>query len=341
MIQLTLGEARPEIARRCGDAGLPVTDAAVIARINRAIQELANTGDYPNIVDRWRIVSADGLVVLPTHLDRLMQINVRGIPQVITSPWYQFVAYGPGTREDQQGFARWWTDESTIIDRGEYPSRNILADYDLVGPWYIRIYTAVTEEADAYCTVQGLNEDGEIIRTQEGGEWINGERIVLNGAVPYVQGTELFESISAFTKPVTNGYIRMTAYNGTDEVELSNYLPTDTTPSYHRYFSQWLADLDAADDSPLRVIQARCRRRYVPASEDTDVLLVSNLPALAEMVIAQYKRDSDDMESYLAHRGTSVQLMREEANAYRGKSRIPGLTFQRGYPIGSGIPALR
>jgi hypothetical protein len=33
--------------------------------------------------------------------------------------------------------------------------------------------------------------------------------------------------------------------------------------------------------------------------------------------------------------------MREEATAYRGKSRVPGITFQRGYPLGSSLPALR
>jgi hypothetical protein len=339
MIQLTLGKARPEVARRCGDAGLPVTDAAVVSRINRAVEELMNEGEFPNIVDRWRMVSVDGMVVLPTFLDRLIQINVRGRPQTVASPWYQFVAYGPGTREDQQGFGRWWVDDAMIIDRGERPVRH---DLPLVGgPWKLRIYASVAEANGSYCTVQGTNEDGEIIRTQVSGDWINGERIAINHAVSYVESVESFQTISVFTKPETNGYVRMTAWDGLVETELSNYEPSDTVPSYHHYFSQWLYDLNAPDDSPLRVIQARCRKRYKPVAEDTDALLISNLPALCEMVIAQYKRDADDMASYSAHKATAVDLMVKEANSYRGKSRIPGLTFQRGFAIGSDIPALR
>jgi hypothetical protein len=339
MIQLSLEEARPEVARRCGDAGLPVTDSSVVLRINRAVEELMNEGEFPNIVDRWRMVSVDGQIVLPSFLDRLMQINVRGRPQVVASPWYQFVAYGPGTREDQQGFGRWWVDDSMIIDRGEHPVRQ---DLPLVGgPWKIRIYAGVAEESGIYCTVQGTNVDGEIIRTQVSGEWINGERIAINHAVPYVESSEYFQTITAFTKPVTNGYVRMVAWDGLVELELSNYSPSDTVPSYHHYFSQWLYDLNAPDDSALRVVQARCRKRFTRVSEGTDILLISNLTALCEMVIAQYKRDSDDMASYAAHKQTAVDLMVKEANSYRGKSRIPGLTFQRGFSIGSDIPALR
>lgn len=345
MIQRTLGQVQPEIARICGDAGMSLVDSAVIDRINRAILELMNEGEFPGIVDRWHLVAVDGLLVLPTHLDRIMQLNVRGVPQAIASPWYQFVAYGPGTIEDQQGYNRWWCDAGMILDRGEFPVKTSIPDpLDLTGPWTLRIYTAVDEEVDSvipYCTVQGLNEDGEIIRTQVDGAWINGERIELDAGEPYVSSVNSFQEITAFTKPSTNGYIRMTAWNGTVEVELSKYLPSDTTPSYHRYFSQWLNDLDAPDDSPLRVVQGRCRRRYVAATESTDVLLIGNVPALSEMVIAQYKRDADDMESFAQHKAVSVDLMKKEASGYRGKSRLPGLTFQRGFAIGSDLPALR
>ena len=340
MIQLTLGQARPEVARICGDSGMTVTDDAVVGRINRAVQELMNEGEFPNIVDRWHIVAEDGMVVLPSFLDRLMQINVRGRPQTIASPWYQFVAYGPGTREDQQGFGRWWTDDGMILDRGEHPVKVEVPV--IAGPWYLRVYTAVSEGATPpYCTIQGTDENGEIIRTEVDSVWINGEQIALDADETYVQSTKEFASITAFTKPETNGYIRLTAWNGSIEIDLSNYAPYDTTPSYHHYFSQWLNDLTAPTDSPLRVIQARCRKRYVKVREDTDLLLISNLPALSEMVIAQYKRDSDDMQSYAAHKQTAVDLMVKEANSYRGKSRLPGLTFQRGFAVGSDIPALR
>lgn len=345
MIQITYADAKAEIARVCGVSGMAVTDPRVLSRTNAAIQELMSEGEFPNIVDRWHIIADSGHIVLPTFLDRLMQINIRGIPRTIASPWYQFVAYGPGTSDDNpDGFGNWWCDDRMITDRGEYPTRVALPEVG--GPWNLRIYTAVDERIDGvtpYCTIQGLDPDGLIVRTQlsdGSGTWINGERVSLDFLQPYVQTTEQFTQVDVFTKPDTNGYIRMTAWDGVTEIELSNYLPTDTTPSYHHYHSQWLSDLDAASDSPLRVVRARCRKRYVPIRSDTDQMIISNLPALKEMVIAVFKREADNLQSYAIHKQTAVDLMKKEAMSYRGKSRIPGLTFQRGYPVGR-LPGLR
>lgn len=317
------------------------TDDLVDQSINSACQELSAEGDWPNVVDRYHIVSLSGEITLPTFLDRIMQINVRGVPQVIASPWFQFVAYGPGTEEDQQGLGRWWCDSGMILDRGEFPTKVDVPAAD--GPWKLRVYADVLEADGAYCTIQGLNPDGEIVRTEVDDAWINGEQVSLSDGTGSAmhETVEEFSSVTVFTKPATNGYIRLKAWNGITEVDLAAYLPSDTDPSYHRYFSEWLDNLNAADDSPLRVVRGRCRKRFVPAVEDTDPLIISNLPALREMVIAIWKRDSDDQENYLLHKGTAVDLMKKEAAAYRGKSRIPSLTFQRGFAIGGNIPALR
>jgi hypothetical protein len=352
MIQLTLGQARGPIASVAGVSGMPVTSALVTAYVNAAVAELMNEGEWPNVVDRWHLTVPDGNVVLPGFLDQLMQINIAGVPQTIASPWWQFVAYGPGTREDQpsQDWGVTWCDERMISDRGEYPVQVALPETG--GPWNFRVYTAVDETivtngtaATPSCTIQGTGSDGRIIRTQvgmtNGTSWINGEQVELNYAVSYVQTVNQFATISAFTKPVTNGYVKITAWDGTVETVLADYEPGDTTPSYHHYFSQWLNDLVAPTTSCLRVIRARCRKRYVPACEDTDILLVSNVGALQEMVIAQWKRKSDNLESYAAHKQTAVALMTAEANSYRGKSRIPGITFQRGFGVTAGIPKIR
>jgi hypothetical protein len=349
VIQLTYGEAKAEIARVCGVSGMSVTDPRVLVRTNTAIQELMNEGEFPNVVDRWHIVSTDGKIVLPSFLDRLMQINIKGVPQVISSPWYQFCAYGPGTPQDnpQAEFNRWWVDERMITDEGEFPVQTALPETG--GPWKFRVYTSVDEtyftNGTAHtpvCTIQGTDGSGQIVRMVDGsGTWSNGETVALNHLLPYVETTTSFSTISAFTKPVTNGHIRLTAWNGVTETTLANYVYSDTTPSYHHYFSQWLQTLTRFDSGVNKIVRARCRKRFVPVAEDTDVLIVSNLEAIKEMVIAQWKRTADNLQSYMAHKQTAINLMNKEAEAYRGKSRIPGLTFQRGFAIGSNIAPLR
>ena len=348
MIQLTYGQAKAEIARVCGVSGMAVTDPRVLVRTNAAIQELMNEGEYPNVVDRWHIVATDGHLVLPSFLDRLMQINIKGVPQTISSPWYQFCAYGPGTPSDnpQAEFNRWWVDERMITDWGEFPTQVRLPETG--GPWNLRVYTAVDENLltdgtslPPVCVLQGTDGNGQIIRMADGTSYTTGESVPLDSSVAYVQTTQQFSTLSAFTKPVTRGPIKLTAWDGVTETVLYNYIFTDTTPSYHHYFSHWLQTLTRFDSGVNKIVRARCRKRFVPVSADTDVLIVSNLPALKEVVIAQWKRDADNLQSYVAHKQTALSLMNKEAEAYRGKSRIPGLTFQRGFAIGSNIAPLR
>jgi hypothetical protein len=369
MIQLTYGEAKQAIANVCGVSGMSVTDPRVMYRTNAALQELADKGEWPNVVDRWHIVATDGNIVLPTFLDRLMQINVKGCPQTIASPWWQFVAYGPGTPDDNPlpEFSKYWVDERMISDLGEYPVQTNLPETG--GPWWLRIYTTVEEapiitdgtSVPLTCTIQGLDGNGQIIRTHPNGSWINGEQVALSGLEGFVtdnagniiqdndgnplqsfsQTVNQFSAITAFTKPATYGSVRLTSWDGTTETTLANYLFSDTTPSYHHYFSRWLQQIILEDGSTNKIVRARCRKRFVPVAEDTDVLMISNLNALKEMVIAQWKRDSDNIQSYMAHAQTAVQIMKDEALAYRGQSRIPGIQFQRGFALGSNIPALR
>lgn len=348
MILLTYGQAKAEIARVSGVSGMSVNDPRVIDRANIAVYELMSEGDFPNVVDQWHIRSLDGHIVLPTFLDRLMQINVGGVPTTIASPWYQFVAYGPGTREDSPAcdFGRFWCDESMITDLGEHPTQVLLPESG--GPWNLRVITNVDEtivvdgtSEPPVCTIQGLDGSGNIIRTQVDGAWINGEQVALDFTQPYVETVNQFSAITAFTKPATNGPIELDLWDGTSQSLLSNYVFSDTNPSYHHYFSRWLQNLNVASDSPWRVVRARCRKRYVPVVEDTDELIISNLPALKEMVIAVWKREADNLESYAAHKQTAVDLMKKEANAYRGKSRIPALSFQRGCAMGSDMPFVR
>src|SRR5580692_441099 len=331
MLQRTWGDCKSEIAEICGVSGMSITDARLLVRANTAQEELSQEGEWPNIVDRWHFVATDGHIVLPTFMDRLLQINIAGCPQTIPSPWFQFSAYGPGTPDDSPlpQFGKYWCDERMINEIGEFPVQTDLPETG--GPWYLRVYTAVDEgavvtdgtSAPPVCTIQGLDGNGQIIRTQPFGSWVNGEQVPLNYAVTYVQTVNQFSSITAFTKPATNGPIKLTSWDGTTETVLANYLFSDTTPSYHHYFSRWLQQVMQQAQVQTMVVRARCRKRYVPIVEDTDVMMISNLNALAEMVIAQWKRRSDNLQSYATHKQTSVDLMKKEANSYRERRGFP------------------
>lgn len=349
---------------------MPVTDPRVLVRTNNAIQELMNEGAWSGVVDRWHINTVDGRIVLPPQLDMLLEFTADGVPMQIMSRWAEFVAYGPGpatdllARNNNWGWGtgwKWWRcGGMDVLDRGESPVQNEIpvpndvscacatngSGVEFAGPWVIRQYAnPLTEEAvGAYSTIQGLDENGLVVRSSinngSGVEWINGVQLAISSGSSFAETTQTFSKITAYTKPETNGYVRITAWNGVTEVELSNYEPWETTPSYHVYFSPFLQARREAANPCCRVVLARARRRFVPVAEDTDILIIGNILALQEMVIAQWKREAGALDEYAAHKATAVDLMKKESMSYNGKVRTPAMTFQRGFSLGE-LPAIR
>lgn len=366
MVSLTYGQAKPSLARVAATTGLKVTDPRMLTRINEAMQEIMNeVYGAPGVVQRWHILAVDGKLVLPPQLDMLLEITTDGVPQQIMSRWAEFVAYGPGVQSDlfnrgNYGYQRWYRcGGGDVFDRGESPvytdipvssgSSCVCTDgtgaaYD--GPWVLRQYANpnTNEAAGAYSTIQGLDPDGLIIRSDisngSGTEWIDGVRLEITSGSSYVETTQQFSKVTAYTKPRTNGYVKLTAWNGVTEVELSNYEPWEETASYHRYFSPFLQARRNNDDPCRRVVLARARKRFVPIRGDDDVLMISNILVLQEMLIAQALRENGDLEGYAVHKLTAVDILKKEAVAYNGRVRTPAMSFQRGFSLGE-LPAIR
>lgn len=318
--------------------GMSITDARYIERINLCQQELMMELDIPGVVDRWlfRVDQASGLIALPHELDRLMQVTVDDVPLTIVSPWYEFVQYGPGVEDDYDArgnLQRCWID--VVKDRGEMPTVKPIPDAVNVptGPWVLRVYATVAETAGAVLNIQGLDTDGLIIRTLAT-TWYNGLNVAIDIGVPYTETTQEFSKITGIVKPVTNGYVRLTAWNGTDEVELSNFAFNETAPSYRHYYIPKMHNRGYSGVRE-RVLLARCRRRFVPVAADNDLLIISNINALKCMIVAQWKRDAGDWTAYQIQKQTAVDILKKEAMGYMGKSRIPSLTFQRGFAVGA------
>jgi hypothetical protein len=352
MIRQTYGDIKVELARICGTTGMPVTDARLLIRTNEATQELMNEGQFAGVVDRWHITAVNGSIVLPPYLDMLLEFTAGGVPASIRSPWAEFVDYGPGPQEDllpRGGLRRRWFNCSggNLYDRGEVCTKTPIPVSDgtsaaTIGPWVLRLYqTDVdSEAAGAYATIQGLDPNGLIVRSKVSGAYINGIQLGISSGSGYVESSQQFSDVTGFTKPSTNGYVKLTAWNGNTEVELSNYEPAETTPSYHKYFSPYLQAIRNVSNDCLKVVLCRARRRFVPIAEDTDFCIISNVVALKAMMIAQWKRDAGNLDVYAAMKLTAVDLMKKESVAYTGKVRAPALTFQRGFSIGE-LPAIR
>lgn len=346
MVRRTLGQVKPLLAPIAGQTGMPVTDELLTQYVNAAVQELMNEGDWPGVVDRWYFAfnETTALVSLPYFLERLIDVTVDDVPLEVRSPWYEFVQYGPGVQRDRDTIRaerRSWV--SVVMDRGEVCTQHPLPVTG--GPWTLCVETERQEDSTATMNFQGYDASGNVIRTQPltdgtAGDWETGETISLTeGTSGPICTTQEFATLTSVRKSLTHGAVTLSATDGSTTLDLSQYQFDETSPSYRQYFIPHLYRPDTTNYAH-RVILARCRRRFIPVSEDNDPLIIGNTLALQEMMLAQWYRTVPDLEEFAAHKAVAVDLMRKEAQAHMGKARTPSLTFSRGYPMGA-MPFLR
>lgn len=339
MVIRTLGSVRSPISRVCGQTGVPADSSVIVDNINEAIEELINAGDWPGVVDRYNFKIEDGEVVLPAQFDRLMGFSVGTAVFQTRSPWFEFVDYGPGPNAEFGGNSIGV--DGILLDRGEAPVFTPIPDDDTsytlytVGEVDERVLGVRPE-----INVQGIGDNSGMqartVRTNVAGSWIDGEQLAINGDTPPFEfaGTSVFTNVTQVVKPITKGYVELWATNGTNDVLLSTYAPKETIPTYRKYY---IPSHHAAGTTTVLV---RARKRFVPVVNDTDQLIISNLPALKAMVQAFSLRDNNDWAAYAQTRMIAIQLMKEEAKSYRGTARTPVINFSAGYPLGA-LPGIR
>lgn len=328
MIRRTLAQAEPELARIAGASGMTVTDARFLRALNRATEELMNEGDWPGVVDRYRFWAYGGCITLPGDLERVLHAGVDGYPIEMRSPWYEYVQGGPGILDENSG-------SDILLDRGEACTFRDVPSAGLK----LKVACDVDERvsgARPKILINGYGDNGRYLRSSIGGEQADGIEVELNGDTSPNSITTSINvvAVESVIKPVTKGYVSLYATDGTTDYHLATYAPRETTPSYRRYLVPFVAN-----DASATVV-ARCRRRFYPLVAKNDFLIISNLPALESMIMAQHKRETDDLGAYAALKGVAVNLLRKEAETYRGKDRRPAITFAAGASIGD-VPYVR
>lgn len=340
----TFGQLKLEIARVCGVTGMPVTDARVMRITNMAVEETLNEGDFPWVVDRIIFRVYDGRIVLPTAYDRIIGMSVDGVPQQINSPWYEVTPgmFGGGGYFDNEngavggaaGFKGWWNDGFTVDRDDVFQFRDIPRDQY----YFLEVSTQFNEnigDDPPRILFKGYDALRSPVTTPGAGpDWIEGEYIELTQTP--TRSTSSFSQLSGIVKPITRGEVYVNAVGANDgrKIHVGTYAPKDESPFYRSY------RVVGTPFCRSSCILARCRRRYSPIMSDSDVVLCGNIPALKKMVQAVWYGDAGDPMKYSQYKTIAVDILKKEALAYRGKSRIPAISFQRGYPLGT-MPTVR
>lgn len=325
MNRLTLGEARNSRAiYKLIENGVCPTNAAVVDRINEAQERLLAKGKWYNMKERYCFCAYDGCVTLPRNLESILAIHIDKQPVRIQSQWYEFIDSGAGIDDCN------CCGINSPIDRG-----NVSLFRDICGDKYIRVYCDVNEDTTSRILIKGYDTDGNRVMTNYMGSWIDGEYISLAPPYPKVS-TKVYSSIETVIKDVTKGYVRLYQYDATTATQsaIAIYAPDEEYPVYRRYKIPSLSYNceTGATDNPSQVTLL-AKKRFIPAVNDTDDLLITNIGALKNMIIAIVKEENGEEQSAQNYENRAERILNEELKNYRGGEQIRRIAYSDVSPV--------
>jgi hypothetical protein len=319
MIRQTLGSVRPIIAR-ITQGGDCADSAYLISIINEAQQRLLMKGKFANTKVLYNFCSYDACITLPRELGAVLAISLCQGVRRVQNEWFEFI---PGV--GVQGLTGYDCNPSLV------PRGTSSLFHDICGNKKLRIYADLTEADGAQILVRGLDENGNAVQTLVDGQWIMGEYISLTGTPQISNAT--FSYVESVSKPITKGFIRLYQV---DPDNLSSqsisglYAPSETLPSYRRYFYAPLSgngscgcsgssSMTTSDPVP-KVVSILAKRNYVPVYNDDDDLVITNIPALKAMCQAIEKYEANSLAEAKAFEDLAVSYLDEELKEWNGGS---------------------
>lgn len=310
----TLGDAKPI----CGPVfTYCATDPRLVTNINEAQQRLLYMGKWVGTYQHYRFCVASGCVTLPRSLETIETAAICNWPVKIRNQWFEFVNDGFGLRDSLSGSGC----GSDFVDHGE----GWVAFEDVIGPnKKLRVYSDAVEAADAKILLQFWNENSLPVRTFDGPTLIDGEKVAISNAqVDSVNFCMPGGGPVAVQKPITNGTVYLYEYDtvATTQRLLAMYEPDETRPNYRRYGIPFAAQTGSTCDN--QTVDVIAKRRFIPAINDNDWLVIGNTSALKMACTAIRKEENNLIQESIVYWGMARQILDDELNQFLGDGAQP------------------
>lgn len=306
---MTLAQARYRLQRKSNWSSI---DTGTLNDLLNEACEILLTYSRPfESKERIGIKCWRDIITLPRQYCALLGLLRNHLPQEIRNGWIEFTLAGPGdaVREDLQL-------QGECIDLGDGYCCAREPHYVNEDGCLLKFYTdaaAGVEETESIIEIEGLDANGDVIRTTTGTNIRNGEAVTLLGATGSVTTTESFYRITKVVKPITKGVISVYAIDPDDASEnwIGEYQPGETNPSYRRY--KCPQDPDGTDTyTPIALV----RKHFVEAIADNDELSVSSFPALIDaLIFINYRDQADDERAQRALNRALITLTKQSVKS--------------------------
>jgi len=254
--------------------------------LNDASREMINRGSWWNTTKKIRLCSYAGCLAWPSFVGTVLATNICGRNQPVMGGWYEFMDLAGRDVNPN----RHWSSNIAVVDDGVTP---VFQNVPCGTPLYVRAYCRRNHDVGKTVTIYGTDYNGQTVMSK----WPDGtyrEGFVLPLANPYVSTPATLREVTRVSKDVTEGPIDLYYYNPTTNalLDAAHYSPLEMEP---RYRHSTIGGFGSAGRG-LKSILALIKLEFQPVYDDTDVVLIENLDALALAMQSIKLSDANDSD---------------------------------------------
>lgn len=321
---------------------------------NEATERLLYEGKWIGTTARFRFCATNGEIALPPQIATIEAVSVCGHPVSLRTQWWEYmdgvgIHYGQsdaGVNSGQCGDGcgsggGGGCGMNEAIFRGYYCTFS-----DIVGAnKKLKIVCDMLSDVGKTVLLLGWDQNANWIRTDQGGSIMDGELITLAQGAGTISAN-FFSSISGVQFPDDrDGQIWLYEYNTATTLQrlIGQYQYFETNPNYARYlFPSIRSGVTSTGSCQSTLVELIGKLNFIPMKNDTDLCVISSIPALKEMCqainSAEHEPDGVKRNQIIATGlATAKQILDSGLDHYRGSGNR--LTMQiLGSSIGSPEP---
>lgn len=287
----------------------------------------------------FKVTRCDPYVTLPYAYARAIAANICRTPIQLHNEWFESLWAGVGLQDDVLNSNGCGTTGGNCRANGGcgitggYDRATVPTAYDLIPvSQLLRVYISdIRDSGKRILFVGARDQNGNGIYQQDVFNPVGG--MFLTFQSPFVTSAFVVTSFTGIVKDRTYGdvVLKQVDENTGDEVFLARYGPSETNPSYRRYYLQGLpvqcCGCPPTDPQGTTTTQVTVMAKldFVPAINPTDPLVIGCIPALEEECAAVRYSESDtpaaQQMAALKHQN-ALRFLREELGHYSGTENM-------------------
>lgn len=304
MALLTLAEVKQgPVGRSCGIA---TTSPDFVNIVNDAVRQLMERGAwYGSIQPMMLTVNADRTVICPRELSSILAVSPQACPNQWpirnANLWYQYLPWN-NERID------WLADcRGRGFDRVAESIGYVVVTNQFTTPNYIRVSSSSPSDNGKNISFFGVDVSG------------NPVALTIAIGVPFASSfPQQFARVDRVVKDLTTGYVTCQQDdNNGNLLPLAVYQPSEVSPQYVRmkllFFTGCLPP----------TINVLTRLAFIPALNDTDLVLLESQDAIRDMVLSIRKKESGDLQSAAILESSAMRELNHQM-----RTRFPDEQFQ-------------